>query len=88
MKIRLNYAELDRQIEHLKVLGVPPDEEDPVPVKLPERSLKTLNFITVAINHQTTPVVGVALKGQVFGQERRGWDYLRERAILALEYQP
>lgn len=88
VKVRLNHENLEAQIAHLRRFGVPSDQEDPVPISLPENEAKMLNFITVAINHQTTPVRGPALAGVVFGQERRGWDYLRERFLVAVQYNP
>ena len=84
-RVRLNYARLDGVVAHLEHLGVPPDTEDPVPINLSDAVLGSLNLVTVAINHQTTPVHGVALRGEIFGKPRRGWDYLRECWIQALQ---
>lgn len=87
-RVRLNQEKIAAVVARLKNLGIPPDVEDAVPIQLPARETRMLNFVTVAINHQTTPVKGAALSGTVFGHERRGWDYLRERFLLAAEYAP
>ncbi len=61
--------------------GVPPDEEDPLPYAFPEYIAQNGWWATVAVNQQTTPVVGKALKGRVKGKLLRGWDYLLQKAI-------
>lgn len=61
--------------------GVPLDVEDPLPYAFPEHVAQNGWWAMVAINQQTTPVVGKALKGYVKGQPLRGWDYLLQKAI-------
>lgn len=61
--------------------GFPPDKEDPMPYSFPEHVVQNGWWAMVAINQQTTPVVGKALKGFVKGQPLRGWDYLLQKAI-------
>ena len=61
--------------------GVPSDKEDPMPYVFPEHVAQNGWWAMVAINQQTTPVVGPALKGWVKGQPLRGWDYLLQKAI-------
>lgn len=62
--------------------GVPPDEEDPLPYAFPDHVAENGWWAMVAVNQQTTPVVGKALKGQVNGKLLRGWDYLLQKAIF------
>lgn len=61
--------------------GVPPDVEDPLPYAFPEHVAHNGWWATVAVNQQTTPVVGPGLKGWVKGKQLRGWDYLLQKAI-------
>lgn len=61
--------------------GVPSDAEDPLPYAFPAHIVHNGWWAVVAINQQTTPVVGPALQGSVEGRQLRGWDYLLQRAI-------
>ncbi|MEY4723539.1 MAG: hypothetical protein RLZZ324_1052 [Candidatus Parcubacteria bacterium] len=65
--------------------GFPPDVEDPIAIALPKSQLATVNLVTVAINHQTTPLVGPPLVGEIDGKECRGWDYLWRRWVRVAE---
>jgi len=85
-RVRLNEAALKKQIALLQRIGIPSDHEDEVPIALSPSVMGMLNLVTVAINHQTTPVHGVALTGTIFGRERRGWDYLRESFLAAARH--
>jgi len=61
--------------------GVPPDVEDPMPHTFLDHIAHNGWCAIVAINQQTTPVVGPAFRGIVRGKELRGWDYLLQKAI-------
>ena len=63
--------------------GVPPDREDPMLYSFPVEIVHNAWFAMVGINQQTTPVVGLALRGSVNGVKLRGWDYLLQKAIFA-----
>lgn len=68
--------------EHIRSTGgVPKDEEDPMPHTFPAHIAHNGWWAVVAINQQTTPVVGPALCGSVNGVKRFGWDYLLQKAI-------
>lgn len=69
----------------LKSVNLPSAQEEPMHYNVPDRVLGNLYFATVAICHQTTPIKGVALQGYVDGKLRKGWDYLREKWIRAVE---
>lgn len=68
--------------------GFPPDTEDPIPITLPKGVLAMVNLVTVAINHQTTPLVGPQLAGEIDGKVARGWDYLWRKWIRVTENDP
>ncbi len=68
--------------------GVPLDKEDPLPYAFPEHVAHNGWWATVAINQQTTPVVGLGLKGSVKGVQLRGWDYLLQTAIYTSNQDP
>lgn len=68
--------------------GVPPDREDPMPCSFPDAVKHNAWFTIVGINQQTTPVVGLALKGTINGEKRYGWDYLLQKAIAVSNENP
>ena len=81
-KVRIQTRRCVEVAEHIRAHGgVPSDVEDPMPYMFPVRIAHNGWCATVAINQQTTPVVGPALRGTVYGEERRGWDYLLQKAI-------
>lgn len=87
--IEIDYAKclaLARRIQSLG--GVPADREDPMPHIFPAHIAENAWCATVAINHQTTPVVGPALRGSVYGAELRGWDYLLQKSIFEANRNP
>jgi len=82
-KIEVDYAKCLALARHIELLGgVPPDREDPMPYTFPASVAENGWCATVAINHQTTPVVGTPLRGTVRGKFLRGWDYLLQKSIL------
>jgi len=68
--------------------GFPQDVEDPIAITLPKGQLATVNLITVAINHQTTPLVGPVLVGDIDGQVCKGWDFLWRKWVRRAEASP
>lgn len=68
--------------------GFPPDTEDPLRISLSKGHLAMVNLVTVAINHQTTPLVGPHLVGEIDGKQCRGWDYLWRKWIRSTEQDP
>jgi len=86
--IDLDRAKLDMLVAHLKKLSIPSDHEDPYPFELSKEHLAVVFLIAVAICHQTTPVHGVALKGEIKGTSRRGWDYLLTAFLIAIHDRP
>jgi len=82
-KIEVDYAKCLALARHIESSGgVPPDREDPMPHTFPAHIAENGWWATVAINHQTTPVVGMALRGTVHGKLLRGWDYLLQKSIF------
>lgn len=80
--IAVDYKKCRTIAMHIKSLGgVPPDQEDPMPYTFPACVAENGWCAVVAINHQTTPIVGQALRGTVNGITLRGWDYLLQKAI-------
>ncbi len=70
--------------EHIRASGgVPLDVEDPMPYSYPKHIVHNAWCAIVAINQQTTPVVGKPLRGTVNGVSCRGWDYLLRKSIQA-----
>lgn len=87
--VEIDYTQCDALIKLIQNAGgMPPDKEDPLPIELEPDTTKNFYMSVVAINHQTTPLVGQALKGISFGIERRGWDYLREKFLIATQKDP
>src|SRR3989344_1556022 len=83
MKVKINTAKCIEIAEHIRSSGgVPDDREDPMPYNFPEHVVHNGWCAMVAINQQTTPVVGLGLKGSVNGKKLRGWDYLLQKAIF------
>ncbi|MDP3770572.1 MAG: hypothetical protein Q8R40_06585 [bacterium] len=81
-KIEIDYTQCRDVVARIKSLGgVPPDREDPMPLSFPSSVAENAWCAIVAINHQTTPVVGTPLRGYVNGKLLRGWDYLLQKAI-------
>ena len=75
--------------DHIRVVGgVPKDEEDPMSHAFPPRIAHNGWWAVVAINQQTTPVVGPALRGSVNGVKRFGWDYLLQKSIYEANRNP
>lgn len=68
--------------------GVPKDQEDPMALSFPPRVAHNAWCAVVAINQQTTPVVGKALQGTVEKKKLRGWDYLLQKAIYESNKNP
>lgn len=80
--VEINTAACLRLAEYIRSEdGVPMDSEDPMPHMFPEAVKHNAWWAMVAINQQTTPVVGPALRGTVAGKFLRGWDYLLQKAI-------
>ncbi len=83
---RVNYAKCNEVIAHIKALGgFPQAKEDPIKMSVPTSMLGTLNLVAVAINHQTTPLVGSPLVGVINGATCKGWDYLWRQLIRRAE---
>lgn len=85
----VDYARCDALVALVRRLGgFPPDAEDPIKISLPPEQMATVNLVTVAICHQTTPFVGPHLMGKIDGQPCRGWDYLWRKWIRRAEERP
>lgn len=88
-KIEIDYPKCLALAEHIRASGgTPPDREDPMPHTFPAVVAVNGWCAIVGINHQTTPVVGPALRGSVNGNVLRGWDYLLQKAILEANRRP
>ncbi|MDO8558548.1 MAG: hypothetical protein Q7S09_05195 [bacterium] len=86
MIAQVNYAVCDTVVVLITSLGgFPGAKEDPVKMSVPASILGTLNLVAVAINHQTTPLVGRALVGTIDGAICKGWDYLWRRLVRLAE---
>lgn len=80
--IEIDYGKCREVVARIKSLGgIPPDREDPMPVSFPLSVAENAWCAVVAINHQTTPVVGTPLRGYINKTLLRGWDYLLQKAI-------
>jgi len=65
-KVKIQTAWCIEIAEHILAHGgVPADVEDPMPYKFPEHIAHNGWCALVAINQQTTPVVGPAFRGEV-----------------------
>lgn len=85
----VDYNKCNELIALIEAYGnFPLDIEDPISMKLPKALLGMVNFISVGINHQTTPIFGVKLTGIIDGKPCRGWDYLWRRLIRLAEESP
>jgi hypothetical protein len=66
--------------EILRAIHIPSADEDEPLVGLTTDTLPNFYLSIVAICHQTSPIGGVQLRGQLAdGSEKFGWDYLRLR---------
>ena len=74
--------------EFIKTRSIPAAQEELIKYNISNLVLNNLYFTIVSICHQTTPHNGPALQGYIDGKLRRGWDYLREKWIKAVEYNP
>lgn len=85
-KISINDSQVSKLIELLRASGVPSEKEKPpFPWTRDLRELANAYFAIVAVCHQTSPIGERALQGYV-GQDlqlKRGWDYLKEKFLLA-----
>lgn len=73
--------------EHIRAHGgVSSDIEDAMPYSFPAAVAHNAWCAVVAINQQTTPVVGLPFRGKVEGVLYRGWDYLLRKAIYAANH--
>jgi hypothetical protein len=87
--VEIDTAACLRLAEYIRVSGgVPKDAEDPMPHAFPAKVAINAWWAMVAINQQTTPIVGPALRGTVAGTFLRGWDYLLQKAIHATNADP
>ena len=74
--------------DFLKTANLPSAKEEVMQYNISKLTMSNLYFAMVAICHQTTPHHGPALQGYVDGKLRKGWDYLREKMILATQKNP
>lgn len=86
-------AKVDALIELLKRSRVPAEDEPATvsfPVSLNGEDLADAYLAVVAICHQTSPLGERGLRGYVAGspKEKRGWDYLKEKFLLAAMKDP
>ena len=82
----VNYQKCDVMAQLIKSHGgFPLDREDHITIRLARPILGMVNLLAVAINHQTTPLVGQHLAGVIDGVRCRGWDYLWRRVIQCAE---
>jgi hypothetical protein len=85
-KVIIDYAKLAEFIQSLRGMKIPPEKEsegqafswngDP-------SQLANCYFALVAICHQTSPMGERRLEGWIQGRRRVGWDYLKEKYLLA-----
>ncbi len=85
----VDHARVDALGRLIAALGrLPDDAEEPAEVELPGLLLTDFYLVLVAICHQTTPVGGPQVRGELGGHELRGWDYLRQRFLRVVQSDP
>jgi len=89
MKVKIQTKRCIEVAEHIRHSGgVSDDREDSMKYNFPKRIVHNGWCAIVAINHQTTPIVGLALHGTVNGIKLKGWDYLLQKAIFMANKDP
>lgn len=72
----------------IKKANLPPDTEEPTQVELSDDVLMNFYFVVVAICHQTSPINGTSFEGIINNKKYKGWDYLREKFLIATKENP
>lgn len=86
--VEVDYQKCDELVELLRKNPLTADAANPIPEEIGPELSKDFYLSLIAICHQTSPLDGAYLEGTSRGKKLRGWDYLKDRLLVAVQKDP